>query len=139
MQNLSLLIGIFARDKLPEVLRLYKGQQLEVTMIALGHGTATNETLNMLGLESTEKAVCFSFVTGEHWKTVKTDLERKLRIDVPGTGVAFTVPLSSIGLTPKRSLDIKSVFVSLSYIANAHIPFILSRQALPHSTVCIVL
>ncbi len=97
MNRLSLLITILARNKLPAVLRLYQENRLEVNLIALGHGTATNETMNILGLDSTEKAVCFSFVTADRWKEVKRDLERKLRIDVPGIGVAFTVPLSSIG------------------------------------------
>ena len=36
-------------------------------------------------------------VTEDTWKAVRTDLRRKMRIDVPGTGIAFTVPLSSIG------------------------------------------
>ena len=41
--------------------------------------------------------MCFNVVTGELWTRVKQDLERKIRIDVPGVGVAFTIPLSSIG------------------------------------------
>ena len=97
MDRLSLLITILARDRLPEALRLYQERKLEVNLIALGHGTATNEVMNILGLDSTEKAVCFSFVTADRWKEVKRDLERRLRIDVPGVGIAFTVPLSSIG------------------------------------------
>ena len=97
MHKLSLLITILVRDRLPELLNLYEERQLTVNLISLGHGTATNEIINLLGLESTEKAVCFSFVSWEKWKEIKRDLERKLRIDVPGTGIAFTVPLSSIG------------------------------------------
>lgn len=97
MHKLSLLITILVRDRLPELLNLYEERQLAVNLISLGHGTATNEIINLLGLESTEKAVCFSFVSWEKWKEIKRDLERKLRIDVPGTGIAFTVPLSSIG------------------------------------------
>ena len=97
MRTLSLLISIITRERLPELLKLYAERQLAVNLISLGHGTATNEIMNLLGLESTEKAVCFSFVTWDRWKEVKRDLERRLRIDVPGTGVAFTVPLSSIG------------------------------------------
>ena len=97
MHKLSLLITILVRDRLPELLNLYEERQLAVNLISLGHGTATNEIINLLGLESTEKAVCFSFDSREKWKEIKRDLERKLRIDVPGTGIAFTVPLSSIG------------------------------------------
>ena len=97
MNQICLLIAILSRDKLPQLLKIYQENHLEVDLISLGRGTATNEILNVLGLDSAEKAVCFSFVTGESWKNVKRDLERRLRIDVPGTGIAFTVPLSSIG------------------------------------------
>lgn len=97
MQKLSLLISILSRNRLAELLRLYEERQLVVSLISLGHGTVSSETARKLGLDSTEKAVCFSFATWEKWKEVKKDLERRLRIDVPGTGVAFTVPLSSIG------------------------------------------
>lgn len=97
MSSVSLLTSIVARNRLPALLKIYKEQQLEVNLIALGHGTATHAVLNMLGLDSTERAVCYSFVTEQKWPAVKKDLRSKLRIDVPGTGIAFTIPLSSIG------------------------------------------
>ena len=65
--------------------------------MTVGSGTAVRETLATLGLEQTEKAVLLAVVTEHTWKTIRTDLRRKMCIDVPGTGIAFTVPLSSIG------------------------------------------
>ena len=53
--------------------------------------------LSTLGLERTEKAVLMAAVTAQTWQAVRRDLRREMRIDVPGTGIAFTVPLSSIG------------------------------------------
>ena len=53
--------------------------------------------LNYFGLEESEKVVIFAFVTRELWRTVKEGLQKQLRIDVPGTGIAFIIPLSSIG------------------------------------------
>ena len=41
-------------------------------------------------------------VTAESWQKIQRDLRRKMQIDVPGTGIAFIVPLSSIG--GKRAL-----------------------------------
>ena len=38
-----------------------------------------------------------SVVTGSVWKEIKSDLQKHLKIDVPGTGIAFIIPLSSIG------------------------------------------
>ena len=73
-----------------------------VTLRTVGTGTAVQETLSTLGLEKTEKAVLLAVVTAQTWQEVQRDLRRKMRIDVPGTGIAFTVPLSSIG--GKRAL-----------------------------------
>ena len=103
MSTISLLTAIVARNRLPALLKIYSEQKLEVNLIALGHGTANHALLNMLGLDSTEKAVCYSFVTSEKWPSVKRELQNKFRIDVPGTGIAFTIPLSSIG--GKRELS----------------------------------
>lgn len=97
MNELYLAVTIVTRSRLAEVVSLYQGCGVSVNLITLGSGTATNETMNYLGLDSSEKAVCFAVVTGSVWKKVKRELEQRLRIDVPGTGIAFTVPLSSIG------------------------------------------
>ena len=36
-------------------------------------------------------------ITDESWKEAKKGLERRLQIDVPGTGIAFAIPMSAIG------------------------------------------
>lgn len=60
-------------------------------------GTAASELLDYFGLEQREKAVLLAVVTGEAWHTVRRALQHEMMIDVPGTGIAFTVPLSSVG------------------------------------------
>ena len=102
MSNLYLMVVICDRTKIKKFTTLYEEHGVDVNLITVGYGTAVNETLDYLGLEKTEKAVIFSVVTDETWKTVKQSLEKKLKIDVPGLGIAFTVPLSSIG--GKKSL-----------------------------------
>ena len=97
MSELYWMVTIVDRPKLPGFVRLYQMRGIRTSLIALGRGTATGELLSLFGLDRSEKAVCFSVVTGETWRKTKRDLERELRIDVPGMGVAFTVPMSSIG------------------------------------------
>ena len=58
--------------------------------------------LDYLGLEDEEKGVFFSLVTDVVWQKLQKGLQKELQIDIPGTGIAFTVPLSSIG--GKRTL-----------------------------------
>ena len=77
--------------------RLYERHGVTVTLRTVGSGTAVQEMLSTLGLERTEKAVLMAAVTAQTWQAVRRDLRREMRIDVPGTGIAFTVPLSSIG------------------------------------------
>ena len=76
---------------------LYRENGLQVMYLTLGFGTAANEVLDYLGLESTEKAVAYSVLEEASWNTIKKQLEKKLKIDAPGGGIAFTIPLSSVG------------------------------------------
>ena len=96
MSELYLLTTITDRKRLPRFVTLYQTQGIPTGLIALGHGTATGE-MSSLFLDRSEKAVCFSVVTGTFWKRAKRLLRSSLQIDVPGVGVAFVVPLSSIG------------------------------------------
>mgnify|MGYP001036597279 FL=1 len=36
-------------------------------------------------------------MTGREWKEIRSGLEKRLKIDIPGTGIAFVIPVSSIG------------------------------------------
>ncbi len=95
--NLYLMTTIVDRKVLNKYEEVYDENNLHVMYLTLGYGTATNEVLDYLGLESSEKAVTFSVLEEASWLAVKKQLEKKLKIDAPGGGIAFTVPLSSIG------------------------------------------
>ena len=97
MGNLYMMTTIVDRKIAHKYMELYKENNLNVTFLSLGYGTAANEVLDYLGLESNEKAVAFSVLEESSWLTIKNQLQKKLRIDAPGGGIAFTVPLSSIG------------------------------------------
>jgi len=97
MGNISLMTTIVDRKVVEKYLTLYRENHLHVMYLTLGFGTASNEIMDYLGLDSTEKAVSFSVVEDDTWHIIKKDLQKKLRIDAPGGGIAFTIPLSSIG------------------------------------------
>ena len=94
MSSLFLMVTITDRRSTDAFLQLYQQRGVDVNLRTVGSGTAVRETLATLGLEKTEKAVLLAVVTEDTWKAVRTDLRRKMRIDVPGTGIAFTVPLT---------------------------------------------
>ena len=97
MGNLYLMTTIVDRKIAKRYLDLYEENNLHVMFLSLGFGTAANDILDYLGLDSTEKAVSFSVLEEKSWHDIKKQLEKKLKIDAPGGGIAFIIPLSSIG------------------------------------------
>lgn len=96
--NQLYLMGIVSnrnmRDKYAD---FFKEHNVHIVLSTLGMGTAHSSILNYLGLEASEKAVYLAFITKATWKTLRIELYSKLQIDLPGHGIAFLVPLSSIG------------------------------------------
>ena len=97
MNELYMMVTITSRNLTRKFTSFYKEQGVDVSIITVGTGTAASEILDYFGLEGAEKSVLFHIVTGDKWKEVKLGLRRNMQIDIPGTGIAFLVPLSSIG------------------------------------------
>lgn len=97
MSKLYLMTTIINRNLAKKFLKLYDEEGLQVMLFTLGSGTASGDVLDYLGLEATEKAVIFTVLEENRWKATKKDLQKKFQIDAPGGGIAFIVPLSSIG------------------------------------------
>ena len=107
MSELSLMVTITDRKLNRKFDAFFKEQGLEVSFIALGTGTAASEVLDYFGLEGSEKGIFFHVVTDDTWKELKRALNSKMRIYVPGIGISFLVPLSSIG--GKKALNYLTV------------------------------
>lgn len=97
MSKVYMMVTIMNRGIGSKMLSFYKGRDLPVIVSTLGAGTANSEVLDYFGLEATEKAVMFSVVTRERWRHLKAGLQKEMNIDIPGTGIAFIIPLSSVG------------------------------------------
>ena len=97
MSNVYCMITITGKNQGERFSSLFKTEQLPVMLLTLGAGTASSEMLDYFGMESREKIVIFTVVTQESWRRVKRQMEEKLNIDVPGTGISFIVPVSSVG------------------------------------------
>ncbi len=97
MSKVYMMVTITNRSIGSRMLSFYKENELAVNLNMLGAGTANSDVLDYFGLEATEKAVMFAVVTWEMWRKLKRGLQKKMNIDVPGTGIAFIIPFSSIG------------------------------------------
>lgn len=97
MSQLHLMTTIISRNMTRKFIGFYESSGLPVSFMTLGLGTASSEILDYFGLDGSEKCVMFHVVTDEKWKEVKRQLRLKMNIDIPGIGIVFMVPLSSIG------------------------------------------
>ena len=97
MSEFNLMMTITKRSMGRRMLAFYERNNLSAIFCTLANGTATNEMLDCFGLEVTEKMVMMSVVTSDTWEKVKKGLEENFQFDVPGTGIAFLLPLSSVG------------------------------------------
>lgn len=97
MSELYLMVTITNRNLTQKFVHFYKEAGVDISMITVGAGTAASEILDYFGLDGSQKSILFHVVTDTKWKEVKLGLRRKMRIDVPGIGIAFLIPLSSIG------------------------------------------
>lgn len=102
MNEIYMLGIITNRGMRDKFITFFKQNNIHVTLTVLGAGTANSAILDYLGMEATEKALYFAFVTRDTWKHLKKELYNKMKIDIPGRGIAFLIPLSSIG--GKRTL-----------------------------------
>lgn len=97
MSELYMMVTITDRNLTRKFSSFYQEMKVDVSVITVGRGTASSEILDYFGLDGAEKSVMIQVVTWEKWKELKYGLRRKLQIDVPGTGIAFVIPISSMG------------------------------------------
>ena len=97
MNGLYLQVLITTRKLADEFTAFYEKRGWSVSVISAGHGTAASEILDYFGLEGTEKSLLFYVLPGGEWKDLKRELRLTMKLDVPGVGIAFLIPLSSIG------------------------------------------
>lgn len=103
MNELYMLVTITDRKLTRRFTAFYEEQGMPVSVITVGNGTASSEVMAYFGLDGSEKSLLFHFITDATWKTVKRQLRMQMQIDLPGVGIAFLIPVSSIG--GKKVLD----------------------------------
>ena len=87
MSELYMMVTITNRQLTRKFVECYKEKGAQVGSVTVGMGTAANEILDYFGLDGMEKSVLFHLVTDAAWR----------QIDLPGMGIAFIIPVSSVG------------------------------------------
>ncbi len=95
--SVELLITIVDRGKGQVVVNLLQKEKILFHRIVLGRGTAKTEMLNLLGIGDTAKDIVFSVLPNALTPHAMHRLSMSLQLDNPGHGIAFSVPIGSVG------------------------------------------
>lgn len=96
MCEIDLLIAITDRESMNEYIEIACDHGVPMALSALGRGTATDEVMDLLGIEACEKAIMFDIVPKPRAKAIIRDMKKRMYIDTPGTGIVLAIPISSI-------------------------------------------
>ena len=97
MSKLYFMVSIIDRSLTKRFSSFYEAEGLSVSVTTLGVGTAASEILDYFGLDGAEKSVIFHVINGDKWRSLKYQLRLKMSLDVPGVGIVFLIPVSSVG------------------------------------------
>ena len=92
----KLLVGIIGKEDELRFTSAVNGCCTAVNFSGIGHGTARTSYMSYFGFYDIEKRVMFSIIPEGLERTVLTAIGRDLKLYLPGRGIAFTCPLSSI-------------------------------------------
>ncbi len=96
LQKMYLLIAISRKQDQEDFQALFDRHGVAQVFSLLCHGAAPKSTLNLLGLETSEKIAHFAPLTHNAAVEVMDALTHEVHIDLPERGIALLLPLSSI-------------------------------------------
>ena len=93
--NLSLLMIIASSAKERRYLETLKKYKIKFRSITYGKGTASSSLLEYFGINEVDREIILAVLPKITSKHILRYIKTKLKINEPGNGIAFTVPLSS--------------------------------------------
>ena len=95
-ERMTLIMSIVERGCGAKLHKLYRENQVFISLRCEGSGTATSEIMDILGLGSSEKDILISTAPVSTARALLERLDDDLRGAVPGSGIAFTIPLTAV-------------------------------------------
>lgn len=93
---IKLLAVIVDRDKTKAVTEIFRTMHVHFCIALLAQGTANSEIMDFLGLGSVDKSMVLCLEPDFKANYILKTLHEKLKLDHPGKGIAFTLPLSGV-------------------------------------------
>ena len=95
-ERLVLLVTVVNKGKGAFFADLLRTFDVNLQMSFVGSGTARSDLIELLGLKDNRRSVIFSVVRAERIDAIQAALEDRFQSVNDGTGIAFTLPLSSV-------------------------------------------
>lgn len=95
-ERLMLLVTVVNKGKGTFFADLLQTFDANLQMSFVGDGTARSDLIEFLGLKDSRRSIIFSVVRASQLDAIEAALEERFATVNGGTGVAFTVPLSSV-------------------------------------------
>ena len=95
-ERLVLLVTVVNKGKGTFFADFLKTFDVNLQMSFVGSGTARSDLIELLGLKDNRRSVIFSVVRAERVDAILAALEERFQSVNSGTGIAFTMPLSSV-------------------------------------------
>lgn len=92
----KVLVSIVERGKGKEIIKLYNAEGVNYHYQTIGHGTATSEIMDILGLDSKDKDIVISFSTKRQIDLLVYKMSDELRGVVDTKGILFDIKLSGM-------------------------------------------
>lgn len=105
-RKLKLLVTVVNRDKSEFYMDFIQSFEVNFQTAMAAHGTASQETLRLLGLGASDKTVIFSIIREDMCDKALAALEQKFKTIKNGKGIAYTIPMTgTIGVAIYRFLS----------------------------------
>lgn len=95
MVNIKLLFAILNDDKDKQMKLTLNKNNISVQCVTHALGTASPSLLDYFGLTETRKSLYFSIIPDYLSDKILNQINKEFNIESPGTGIVFTVPISS--------------------------------------------
>lgn len=97
MKNFVMMITIAMRNESERMREIMANNNVSMVLARFGRGTATNEIMDLLGMENKEKCVIYSTMSYQKSKLVLREIGEENTPDKKHKTISFTIPISSIG------------------------------------------
>ena len=94
---MNFVISIVNPGMAPRMNAIAQTLELPLSIELLGHGTATKNMLDLLGLSAREYHIIMTIADRERTERLIDEARRNLYIDAPGQGIIVATPIKSVG------------------------------------------